>query len=316
MKTINLRQLFYFTEVVRANSIRGAARALCVSPSVVSAAMKDLEFEVGEPLFLRTGNQSQLTPRGRELHRHAEKMVAHAQAALDPDSRKTSGKVTVTTTVSNGVAELLLPDFLSFYEEELSDIEFNVVADDAVLDLEKAGVDMALRNFFLDDPSTSENTLDNYVLKLWAAPEVAERLDDLKPGGDQAIDFIGLPVQVARGVSVRDEDGTGSGMLPINTVTTVNSTLIARQLAVSGRGVILSTPNLLLNDMVHGRLVPIGERYVYGYMSLTLIFASDKPTAEQQRIGSLVRSYGEARKELFKSLEDHAKPSFSMAKED
>ena len=87
-----------FLEVHRMRSFTRAAENLCLTPSAVSARVRQLELELGRALFKRSSQQVQLTPAGERLLRHAMGIVvaldrAQKHVALDDRSPVTVGGV-------------------------------------------------------------------------------------------------------------------------------------------------------------------------------------------------------------------------------
>lgn len=77
-----------FLEVHRMHSFTRAAENLCLTPSAVSARVRQLESELGRPLFKRSSQQVRLTPAGERMLRHAMGIVlsldrAQKHVALD-----------------------------------------------------------------------------------------------------------------------------------------------------------------------------------------------------------------------------------------
>ena len=68
---LTIRQLQIFDAVVRQQSFTRAAGALHLTQPAVSMQMRQLEEQIGVPLFDHVGKQIQPTDAGRELHRHA-----------------------------------------------------------------------------------------------------------------------------------------------------------------------------------------------------------------------------------------------------
>lgn len=68
---LTIRQLQIFDAVVRQQSFTRAADALHLTQPAVSMQMRQLEEQVGVPLFDHVGKRIQPTDAGRELHRHA-----------------------------------------------------------------------------------------------------------------------------------------------------------------------------------------------------------------------------------------------------
>ena len=58
---VTFRQLTVFAEVARQSSVLRAAEALHLTPPAVSLQIKELENQVGQTLFDRTGRRMSLT---------------------------------------------------------------------------------------------------------------------------------------------------------------------------------------------------------------------------------------------------------------
>jgi LysR family hca operon transcriptional activator len=80
---VELRHLRYFVAVAEARSLKFAAeeRLNTTQPSL-SRQIRDLENEVGTPLFLRGAKGVELTPAGRVFLDHARVMLSQAEAAV------------------------------------------------------------------------------------------------------------------------------------------------------------------------------------------------------------------------------------------
>ena len=76
---MEIRNLTTFLEVASRLSFSGAADALGYTQSTISAQIKALESELGEPLFERIGRQVSLTDRGRSLLEPAREIVSLAR---------------------------------------------------------------------------------------------------------------------------------------------------------------------------------------------------------------------------------------------
>ncbi|MDE7366474.1 MAG: LysR family transcriptional regulator [Lachnospiraceae bacterium] len=76
---MTLTQLKYAITVANANSMNEAARSLFISQPSLSAAMKDLEEEIGIELFRRTNRGISVTPEGEEFIGYARQVVEQYQ---------------------------------------------------------------------------------------------------------------------------------------------------------------------------------------------------------------------------------------------
>lgn len=79
---MELRHLRTFSAVARRLSFSAAARALHISQSAVSEAVKDLEQELGVELLVRTRHSVKLTAAGSAFLREADRIVADAGNAV------------------------------------------------------------------------------------------------------------------------------------------------------------------------------------------------------------------------------------------
>lgn len=71
---LNYHHLLYFRAAAREGGIVRAARRLHVSPPTISAQIRQLEEQIGEALFLRTGRRLVLTPVGETVLRYADEI--------------------------------------------------------------------------------------------------------------------------------------------------------------------------------------------------------------------------------------------------
>lgn len=83
LRPVQLHQLEYFVAVADALSFTAGARNLHVVQSAVSAAVRQLERELGAELFVRYGRRIRLTPEGEALLPHARSILAQTEAARD-----------------------------------------------------------------------------------------------------------------------------------------------------------------------------------------------------------------------------------------
>lgn len=68
---MTVQQLQYVLEVNKTGSITKAAKNLFITPSSISAAIASLEKELGYPIFNRSWQGAELTPKGRQVVGHA-----------------------------------------------------------------------------------------------------------------------------------------------------------------------------------------------------------------------------------------------------
>jgi DNA-binding transcriptional LysR family regulator len=113
-----LGQVEAFLEVARLGNVSRAAEVLYVTQPTLTARLKNLEAELGEPLFLRTGRGLRLTEAGRAFLPHAERAVRalrEGEAAITGLQRGEAGQLVVgaAPAVSTYVLPGLLRRFLA-----------------------------------------------------------------------------------------------------------------------------------------------------------------------------------------------------------
>lgn len=117
---MELRQLRYFLEVARQEHVTRAAKNLHITQSTLSHQLRQLEENLGTPLFDRVGRQIQLTQAGRIFMGFASRAlrdVEDGRLALQALSGLQRGelRVGVITTYTNSLLPQAILDFTNKY---------------------------------------------------------------------------------------------------------------------------------------------------------------------------------------------------------
>ncbi|WP_213954826.1 MULTISPECIES: LysR substrate-binding domain-containing protein [unclassified Variovorax] len=115
---ITFRQLRVFVEVAHQGSVQRAAEALHLTPPAVSMQIKEVELQVGMPLFDRTGRRLSLSTTGEYFLVYARRLLATFKEAEDAMARfkgVESGKLTIGMVSS---AKYFLPQLLAQFHAE------------------------------------------------------------------------------------------------------------------------------------------------------------------------------------------------------
>lgn len=126
----SLRQIQYFVAVAEHGSVSAAAQALSISQSTVTESLRDLEADLGLRLLDRHGRGVDLTFKGHQFLRHADRIlseVAHARRALTTGDATVSGRLAIGITPL--VAAYILPDLLARYRRAFPDVRVEAVED-------------------------------------------------------------------------------------------------------------------------------------------------------------------------------------------
>lgn len=109
-------RIHYFQLVARLGSIRQAAIALNVAPSSVSRILRQLEEELGTPLFERVRQRLKLTSAGELLLYHAKASLSElSRACTEINDLHGLHRGTVSIAVVESVARGLLPAALDAF---------------------------------------------------------------------------------------------------------------------------------------------------------------------------------------------------------
>ena len=102
-------QLKYFSTACKYNNISRAAEKLYVSQPSVSLAIKELEEELGEALFLRSNNKLFLTEAGRMLWEMSESMLAQMELITDSITKRHMDNESMVIGIIGEIANWVLP---------------------------------------------------------------------------------------------------------------------------------------------------------------------------------------------------------------
>ncbi|MBK6466206.1 MAG: LysR family transcriptional regulator [Rhodobacter sp.] len=125
-----LRQLQFFIAAAEAGSVTGAARALSISQSSVTEAIRALEDDLGVTLFDRMARGLEITHKGSAFLRHARQIladVATARSAFRDEEETARGRLSLGVT--SLVAGYVLSDILSRFRRAHPQVDLNVTED-------------------------------------------------------------------------------------------------------------------------------------------------------------------------------------------
>ncbi|AUX94069.1 DNA-binding transcriptional regulator YeiE [Mixta gaviniae] len=112
---ITLRQIEVFTEVLKSGSTTQASQQLALSQSAVSAALADLEAQLGVQLFDRVGKRLVLNEHGRLLYPRAVGLLEQA-ADIEQLFREDNGAIRLYA--SSTIGNYLLPGMLAVWRRD------------------------------------------------------------------------------------------------------------------------------------------------------------------------------------------------------
>jgi LysR family transcriptional regulator, low CO2-responsive transcriptional regulator len=126
MKNATFRQLRVFNEVARQLSFAKAARALHLTPPAVTMQVKELEAQVGLPLFDRAGRSVSLTTTGEYMLVYARRLLATLKDAEDAAARLRQADAGTLAIGMVSTAKYFLPRLLAQFRQEHPHVEIRL----------------------------------------------------------------------------------------------------------------------------------------------------------------------------------------------
>lgn len=143
-RPIAVGQLRAFEAVARQLNFRAASEELALTQSAVSRQIQALEDEVGVSLFLRHTRAVELTAAGAQLLQAVLPSLERMDSAVR-QIRRSSGRKSVAISTWASFASMWLIPRLEAFQSQHPDIDIRIDASDALVDLDTADVDLALR---------------------------------------------------------------------------------------------------------------------------------------------------------------------------
>jgi DNA-binding transcriptional LysR family regulator len=198
---MDLRQLRYFVAVAEELNFSRAAVRLNLAQSALSTQIRQLEAEVGGPLFVRSTRRVELTAAGEALLEDARPILSSADAALLRTTAVARGQVGEIVVGSLGPApgELLAPVLAQFTARHPDvRVEVRALAFSELVDgLRKGRADVAFLYLPLDEPDIELTPLltEPRIVVLASTHPLATRAT-LSPADLEGETFITQPAPV------------------------------------------------------------------------------------------------------------------------
>jgi DNA-binding transcriptional LysR family regulator len=174
LKNATFRQLRFFNAVARHLSFAKAAVAMHVSAPAVTMQIKDLEAEIGMPLFERQGRKVSLTTTGEYMLVYSRKMLALLKDAEDAAARLQRIETGTLTIGLVGTTTYFIPALLNQFLKEHEGIELKLMVgnrSELVQWLQNSEVDIAIMGKAPDELPTRAEPFAANPLVFVASPE-------------------------------------------------------------------------------------------------------------------------------------------------
>ena len=135
-----------FEAAARHLSFTKAGEELYLTQSAVSRQIKELEDQLGVPLFQRRHRALSLTDAGQQFYAVAAQVITTMRAATERLRTQAGKRRPLTVTTTNSFASLWLIPRLAGFTREHPEVDVRITAETRVQDLERDGLDVALRH--------------------------------------------------------------------------------------------------------------------------------------------------------------------------
>lgn len=135
-----------FESAARHLSFTKAGEALFLTQSAVSRQIKELEEQLGVPLFERRHRALALTEAGQQYYASAAQVLATMRMATERLRAHSGRRRPLSVTTTNSFAALWLIPRLAGFTRTHPGIDVRITAETRVQDLERDGLDLAIRH--------------------------------------------------------------------------------------------------------------------------------------------------------------------------
>jgi DNA-binding transcriptional LysR family regulator len=286
---MELRQLEYFVAVVEeANFTRAAARVHVAQPGV-SAQIRRLERELGQPLLDRSGRTVKVTEAGAAVlpyARAALAAVSGARLAVEELTGLLRGHVTIGTVTTISSEDVDLPGLLARFHAAHPNVEItqSVASSDQLIEgLHTGRFDLALLGL---GSSTPPPGLTTHIITDEPLVAVVSRTDPLAAKTTIALRALAerTLISLPPGAGLRaclDEACTNAGIRPRISFET-GDPRVATQLAAKGLGVAVVPRTVAGIDQDHLHTLTISGPELRG--RLAIAWLANGPSSPAARV--------------------------------
>ena len=258
-----------FEAAARLENFTAAAQELGMTQAAVSYQVKLLEERLGISLFQRTGRKVALTEKGREIApilTRAFDQMRQGFAALTQDH-----SAVLSISCTNSFAHLWLAPRIGAFQMRHPNLAVRIMADDAVVDLARDGIDLAVRGGKGEWPGLEAKLLTHNRLVPMCSPAWRDRYGPIADA--QALhalprlspdDMWWHEWFAAMGVEADPADGPPGIAL--------DSQVMEGRAAIAGQGVAILNHFLWKAEVEAGQLVEAVPSYVREIASYWLVY--------------------------------------------
>lgn len=276
-----------FLKVAELGSFSGAARQLGLPNATVSAAVRELEQQLGTRLLQRTTRRVQMTQEGEAYFARSREVLEQVEALramFREGGAGVTGRLRVDMPVSLAT-DIVLPrlgEFMARHPQLLVDLG----SMDRRVDLVRDGYDCVIRIGELTDSNLVARHLGSFRVVNCASPDYIARhgvprsLEDLAQHR-----LVHYDTQLGGSAPCWEWfDGEATQRLPAPGALTVNNTAAYRAACVAGLGIVQAPAVGVAALVAAGRLVEVLPEYRPASMPLSFVYPSRRHVPARTRL--------------------------------
>lgn len=287
MKGATFNQIKIFQSIVREGSIRGAARILEMAPPTVSQALKQLESEIGLPLFTRTTRRIELTEAGKLLDQRisgAINTLDYAFESVRDMNNKPSGRVRIT--LPRFVFQFFLQPIYAEFCERYPSIQLEISVTDRAVNILEEGYDVGIRfGERVEQGMVARQIVPPMKEALFASEEYLKKYGNPRSPrdlqGHKLIQYRFISSNQLAPLILKENKQSVTVQMPIALI--VNDTDAMIDAAVKGIGIGRMVEPMIQEKLDQGLVHPILANYWESYSGLHLYFMQNSQKALRVR---------------------------------
>lgn len=247
-----------FLAVIEENSFLGASKRLGISNAAVSKQISKLEMEIGVQLLTRSTRRLELTDAGRLFYKQVNKFVGEIQEleALFSEMRiEPSGRLCL------GGARYFIEKYVVKHLKEFNTLYPKVYVDikmhERIVDLQNEGIDVNLGHSIVGGPDDIHKKIAETRYALCASPDYLAQFG--YPKEPQNLFEHRYITHSMRSEDILKFDGQCH--IRLQPFIKVNDSLIMKQCALEGIGIIKVHSYAVEEELASGKLIELLKNY-------------------------------------------------------
>lgn len=276
-----------YIRVAELGSFTQAADSLGVAKASTSAAVQELEAELGTRLLQRTTRKVQMTPDGLAFYERSRDLLAELdelQSMFQQGDAGLSGRLRVDlpVAIARNIVMPALPAFLDAHPR----LQLDLSSTDRLVDVVQEGFDCILRVGWLSDSSLVARPLGAFPMFNCASPAYLARfgtpmtLDDLAQ--HRLVDYA--PALGGRAALFEYVEAGVRRSIGVPAVLAVNNSDAYQAACLAGLGIIQAPLTGMAQALADGRLVAVLPDYCAAPMPVTLLYPSRRHLSKRARV--------------------------------